>query len=66
MNSKINELRALIRKEIKAVLDEASKTDTLQAQITKTQTDIDKKSKVEKDKLATLYTQLGQELKKQK
>lgn len=64
MNSKINELRKLIRKEIKAALDEASKTDDLQAQITKTQTDIDQKSKVEKNKLANLYTQLGQELKK--
>lgn len=66
MNSKINELRRLIRREIKAVLDETSKSDTLQAQITKTQTDIDKKSKVERDKLADLYTQLGQELKKEK
>ena len=66
MSSKINELRKLIRKEIKAVLDEASKSDALQAQITKTQTDIDKKSKVEKSKLADLYSQLGQELKKEK
>ena len=66
MSSKIQELRNLIRKEIKAVLDEASKADTLQAQITTTQTNIDKKSKVEKDKLADLYTQLGQELKKTK
>ncbi len=66
MSSKMNELRAMIRKEIKAALEEASKTDTLQAQITKTQDDISKKSKVEKDKLANLYTQLGQELKKEK
>lgn len=66
MSSKMNELRHLIRREIKAALEEASKTDTLQAQITKTQDDISKKSKVEKDKLANLYTQLGQELKKEK
>jgi len=59
MSSKINELRKLIRKEIKAVLDEASKSDELQAQITKTQRD-------EKSKLADLYLQLGQELKKAK
>lgn len=64
MNSKIQELRNLIRREIKTALDEASKADALQAQITQTQTNIDKKSQIEKDKLADLYTKLGQELKK--
>lgn len=64
MNSKINELRNLIRKEIKAVIDEESNADKIKAQITNTETDIEKKSKSEKAKLANLYAQLGQELKK--
>lgn len=66
MNSKLQELRDLIRREVKAVLDETSKADDIKAQITKTQTDIEKKSGVETKKLSDLYTQLGAELKKNK
>jgi len=64
MNSKINELRALIRKEIVSALREEDSVDKLKAQITNTETDIEKKSKSERDKLANLYNQLSQQLKK--
>jgi hypothetical protein len=64
MNSKINELRALIRKEIVLALREEDSVDKLKAQITNTETDIEKKSKSERDKLANLYNQLSQQLKK--
>lgn len=66
MNSKLNELRKFIRNEIKAAIQEASKTDDLKAQISTTEKDIDAKSKTEKAKLSKLYTQLGQELGKEK
>ena len=64
MSSKINELRALIRREIKSALREEDGVDKLKAQITNTETDIEKKSKSERDKLANLYNQLSQQLKK--
>jgi len=64
MSSKIQELRKLIRKEIITALREQDSVDKLKAQITNTETDIEKKSKSERDKLANLYNQLSQQLKK--
>jgi len=64
MSSKINELRKLVRKEILMALREEDNVDKLKAQITNTETDIEKKSKAERGKLANLYNQLSQQLKK--